>query len=181
METLCKPGALIDNPSFARQRDDSLAELDLRTIDAPIENLVRAFARIPFCFTLQSCFGHFLPEGEEEERRLEPLEPRPSDTKPVVYRIAYVALCIEAGERGRALIRRLEKLTGLDPDYVQFGSAGWFLERQVNAFVLQVEPERFKHLDRCTLDYREALHVQRTRDRFYAGLESVIRDSPGGP
>lgn len=84
---------LIDNPHFVRQRDETRGRLDLSTIDAPIKNLIQTFAKIPYCFTLQSCFGHFLFEGQKNEYNLMQL-PQSLEFKAVEYRIAYIALCV---------------------------------------------------------------------------------------
>ena len=63
----------------------------------------------------------------------------------------------------------------IDKDYIQFGSAGWFWDRQVNTYVLQVEPDRYRFKDRVFLDYREALHVEKIRDLFFQKLDGIIQ------
>jgi len=75
---------------------------------------------------------------------------------------------------GRELYRKLEDMTGFDPGYIQFGSALWFWERQVNSYVLQVEPERFKKRDTARLTYREALRVEKARNAFFARFEKTL-------
>lgn len=175
VETFTEPRALVDNPRFARQRRKALKRLDLSTIDAPIVDLIRAFAEIPCCFTLQSCFGHFLFEGARDEYNLSPLPQQPPEPRTVEYRIAYIALCVEYSESGRDLIRDLQSITAVDPEYVQFGCPDWFWSKQVNSYALQVEPARFRHEDRCRSDYQEALHIERIRNWFFTELQRLIR------
>jgi hypothetical protein len=70
----------------------------------------------------------------------------------------------------------LEDLTGIDPEYVQFGCAEWFWERQVNSYVLQVEPERYKMRDKVGVSFQEALHIERVRDRFFHELRKMVHE-----
>ena len=90
------------------------------------------------------------------------------------YRIAYVALCIEPGGTGPRLRGLLEEIPTIDRDYVQFGSPGYFWERYPNSYALQVEPERFMLKDEAVIGHREALHVQRVRDRFFEHLRELL-------
>jgi hypothetical protein len=53
----------------------------------------------------------------------------------------------------------------------------WFWERQVNSFVLQVEPERHRRRDSVEVGYREALRMQDIRDRFFRHLNELLRTS----
>ena len=57
METYIEKQPLIDNPNFLCQWDKTLKELDL-----------------PYCFTIQSCFGHFVYGDESDVHNLEPLK-----------------------------------------------------------------------------------------------------------
>ena len=91
----------------------------------------------------------------------------------VTYRIAYVALCIENSSEGKELLEKLRTIPTADSEYVQFGSAEWFWAKQVNSYVLQVEPERFKHEDQATIGYKEALHIQEVRDNFFSDLRKL--------
>jgi hypothetical protein len=147
--------------------------LDLSAVDSPIVDIVRDFARTPYCFTLQSCFGHFVYDSQPNPYSVEPLPITDGITR-VEYRIAYLALCIENSGPGRALFDALAKVPAVDPDYIQFGCADWFWERQVNSYALQVEPERHKTQDRIDIDYLEALHIQNTRDRFFAQIRKLL-------
>jgi len=93
----------------------------------------------------------------------------------VTYRIAYVALCIENSPEGKALLEDLKDISATDSEFIQFGSAEWFWDRQVNSYVLQVEPERYKDKDQVVIDYREALRIQDVRDNFFSELKNLLR------
>ncbi len=124
---------------------------------------------------MQSCFGHFLTGGEDNPRNTRPL-PVSGSRSEVEYRIAYLALCIEDSESGSAFFDDVRRVTAIDPEYVQFGYADWFWERQVNSYVLQVEPARYRTQDRALITYGEALHMERIRDRFYAEIRLLVQD-----
>jgi len=57
---------------------------------------------------------------------------------------------------------------------VQFGSVSWFWKEWPNSYALQVEPRRFMTRDEVVLAASEALHLQRTRDRFFAEVREVL-------
>ena len=173
METFVAPRPLVDNPDFASKRRANLSSLDLSVIDKPIVDVVEGFSRLPYCFTLQSCYGHFV-YGKKGKHNLDPLPDR-DDISEVEYRIAYFALCIEDSDEGRALYRDLINVPQIDPDYVQFGSAGWFWQRQVNTYALQVEPDRYKTKDNAMVDYQEALHIEEVRDRFFDEIRLILK------
>jgi hypothetical protein len=175
LETYTEPKALLENPHFLQQKRVSLARLSDGMIDAPIVALINAFNRLPYGFTLQCCYGHFLYAGQRDSHNLQPLPITEKITR-VEYRIAYVAFCIENSARGRQLLEALKGLTALDPGYLQFCCAEWFWERQVNSYALQVEPERYKHLDRTLLEYKEALHIEATRNAFFPELEDLLHE-----
>jgi hypothetical protein len=94
----------------------------------------------------------------------------------VTYRIAYVTLCLENNPEGKELLAGLRDIPAADSEYIQFGSAEWFWARQVNSYVLQVEPERFKDKDEATVDYQEALHIQQVRDNFFSEIRRVVSE-----
>jgi hypothetical protein len=175
METLTELRSFVSNPHFRQQRQQSLSQLDTSTIDPPILDLVSDLGRLPCCFTLQSCFGHFLTGGRDEPRSTRPL-PVSGSVSEVEYRIAYLALCIEDSEPGSAFFDDLRRMTAIDPEYIQFACAEWFWERQVNSYVLQVEPAGYKTRDRALITYGEALYTERIRDRFYAELRLLVQD-----
>ena len=173
METFTEPRKLIENPLFAKQRRKVLSTLSDDKIDGPIVDLIRDFNAQPFCFTLQACCGHFVHDGQPDPYSLAPL-PLLGPVGTVEYRIAYVALCVDNSAAGQNLLRRLAQIPAIDPYYIQFGSAEWFWEHQVNSYALQVEPERFKNQDKATLDYTEARQVEAVRDLFFDGLKKML-------
>ncbi len=156
METFTEPKELTENPDYKDQRQKSLLGLSDVMIDAPIIETINGFNKLPYCFTIQSCYGHFLYDGQENPHNLEPLPDRNTIAK-VEYRIGYIAFCIDNSDSGRNFFEALKKITAIDPDNVQFCSAEWFWKRQVNSYALQIEPDRFKYEDKVILDYNEAL------------------------
>ena len=127
---------------------------------------------MPQCFTLQSCYGHFVYDGQPDPDNLATLAAQ--DVGSVRYRIAYVALCIEHSATGARLRGALEDIPTIDSEYVQFGSPGWFWGLHPNTYALQVEPERFMRRDEAVIEHREALHVQRVRDQFFERLRQLV-------
>jgi hypothetical protein len=168
--------ALVENPSYQEQRRECLSALKDGMIDEPIIGLINAFNKLPFCFTLQCCYGHFLYNGQRDPHNMEPL-PRMGSISQVEYRIAYVALCMQNSDAGKLLIDDLKKITHIDSENVQFGCAEWFWERQVNSYALQVEPDRFKTEDRCVLYYEEAMKIEKIRNEFFDQLLVLINSS----
>jgi hypothetical protein len=176
METFTQAKQLVSNPQYAAQRRAALEDLQEAAIDAPLVELMQQLNRLPYCFTLQCCYGHFVYPGRDDPHNLEPL-PATAPPGGVEYRIAYLALCVENSPSGKGLLELLKEVTAIDPDNVQFGCATWFWERQVNSYVLQVEPDRYKHQDRADLGYEEALHIENLRNEFLARLGESLRDS----
>jgi hypothetical protein len=152
--------------------------MDLTGIDSPINDLVRGFSKLQYCFTLQSCFGHFLYPSNRDPVNLEPL-PLVNDIETVEYRIAYLAICIEDSIPGKELFDNLAEVPSVDPEHIQFGSADWFWERQLNSYVLQVEPDKHMTWDKCRIDYGEALHVEKIRNQFFKELTTLLRKRQG--
>jgi hypothetical protein len=163
----------VDNPHFQVQREKSLRGLTDEMIDEPIVDLINGFNRLPYCFTLQCCYGHFVYNGQKDDHNLEPLPVNDVVTK-VKYRIAYIAFCIENSLFGKRLFELLTNVTAIDPENVQFGCAEWFWGKQVNSYALQVEPDRFKHKDEAMLDHREALHIENMRNVFFQRLYELL-------
>jgi hypothetical protein len=169
METFTELKELAENPHYQVQRQKSLCDLTDDMIDGPIIDLINRFNKLPYCFTLQSCYGHFVYNGQKDSHNLEPLPVKDTIAK-VEYRIAYIAFCIENSLLGRKLFNALNKITTMDPKNVQFCCADWFWKRQVNSYALQVEPDRFKRKDTAVLDYKEALHIEKIRNEFFVQL-----------
>lgn len=174
METFTAPRAFVKNPHYHNQRREFLRKLDLSSIDPPIIDLVRDFSKLQYCFTLQSCFGHFLYPGNRDPVNLEPL-PLADGIESIDYRIAYLAICIEDSILGKELFDNLVEIPSIDPEYIQFGSADWFWERQLNSYAMQVEPIRHMTRDKCHIDYGEALHVEKIRNQLFKQLMTLLR------
>jgi hypothetical protein len=173
VETLGAPRPLVESPHYSRDRQDALTRLDPRRIDEPIVELITDFNTLACCFTLQSCYGHFISTPDQDDHNCEPVPAQ--DCGAVRYRIAYVALCLENSAVGRALLENLGRLAARDPAYVQLGSADWFWERHVNSYALQVEPARYMRMDEAVLDHAEALRVQERRDLLFEDLGELLQ------
>ena len=174
METFTEPKELVENQHYQEQREKILGELTDNMIDIPIIKLINGFNKLPYCFTLQSCYGHFIYNNQKDPYNLDPL-PITDTIATVEYRIAYICLCIENCELGQGLLGALNEITFIDQENIQFCCADWFWERQANSYALQVEPERFKHKDTAILDYREALHIEKIRNELYVRLQELIQ------
>jgi len=172
LETFAKAREFVKHRGYFHARQGSIATLDLATIDDPIRNIVEGFTALPHCFTLQCCHGHFVCSAEQDPHNFEPI---PSGYSGFVsYRIAYIAFCLENSRRGQTLRLSLERLSAIDPDYIQFGSADWFWDQMVNTYVLQVEPEAHMQEDEAILESAEARHTQAVRDRFFRELRVLL-------
>ena len=175
METFTEPKELTVNPTYQTQRQKSLQILTDEMIDTPIIKIVTGFNRLPFCFTLQSCYGHFIYKGQNDPHNLMPL-PTNKNIGKVKYRIAYIALCVENSASGNELLSELSKVPSVAPGNIQFCCAEWFWQRQVNSYALQVEPDRFKYQDMAYIEYEEALHVEWIRNKFYKQLYDLLEN-----
>jgi len=173
METFTTAREFVTNSKYFRDRDKNLNKLNLDIIDLPIREVVKCINDMPHCFTLQSCYGHFLYASGQDPHNLDRL-PHKYDGQ-VTYRIAYIALCIENSQEGHKLLDSLAQIPLLDPEYIQFGSADWFWKQYRNSYVLQVEPDRFKLQDQCIMGHTEALYIENVRDMFFEKLRDVFR------
>jgi len=172
LETFVELKPFVNNPDYQRQRRAYLSTFSIDVIDKPIVDIISGFAKLPYCFTLQSCYGHFV-YAEKGKHNLDPLTDTNSIGE-VEYRIAYIALCIENSDFGRALYDNLSAVPSNDPDYVQFGCAGWFWKGHVNTYALQVEPARYSTKDSAMVDYQEALHIEKVRANFFDEIRQVL-------
>ena len=173
METYVEAKPLVENPNFHKQRKNALRKLNLDAIDEPIVDFIKKIVSISFCFTLQSCYGHFLYSGREDPYNIEPVSITARD-QAVEYRIAYIALCVENSPSGRKLLEDISILPSIDQRNIQYGSAEWFWNLQINSFVVQVEPERFRMQDRCVVDYSEAITLEKVRNQFWQEIGRII-------
>ena len=174
METFTESKDFVNNPRYHEQRQKYLSRLDIDTIDAPIIEIISGFAKLPYCFTLQSCYGHFLHDSQKDPQNIEPL-PISDSIASVEYRIAYIALCIQNSDLGRILFHDLSRIPVIDPEYIQFGCAEWFWKRQVNSYALQIEPSRYMTKDSASVSYQEALHIEEIRNEFFSRLKEIIQ------
>lgn len=173
METFVRAKRMESNPGFQKQKEAILSGFASVEIDAPLTVLIARLNKLPCCFTLQCCCGHFIHKGNRDPFNTAAL-PEAEDIRQVDYKIAYLAFCLNESPSGRELYRKLEDMTAINPDYIQFGSALWFWERQVNSYVLQVEPDRLKRRDRVRLSYREALCAEKARNDLFARFTKTI-------
>jgi hypothetical protein len=175
MDTFMAARALVAFPGYAQERERALDAIVLGDLDAPVVDVVEAFNDLPHLFTLQCCHGHFLTHPGQDEHDLAPLPAGHGGA--VRYRIAYVAFCVQDCGPGRAFLERASRLPALvDPEYVQFGCAGWFWDQWVDSYVLQVEPVAHRYKDQAALAAGEALQTQRARDRFFEELRLLLAD-----
>lgn len=123
METFTEIKALVENPHYHHQRQKSLAGLHDGMTDRPLIEVVNAFNILPYCFTLQCCYGHFIYGGQDDPHNLEPL-PLTDTIAKVEYRIAYIALCIESSDLGRMLFDALKGIADIDPENIALQRTG---------------------------------------------------------
>ena len=173
METFIACPDIVEDPQFHAHKKKYLANLADDMIDAPIVEIINRFNTRPYCFTIQSCYGHFLYAGQPNEHSLDPL-PITSSITTIEYRIAYIAFCVESSVAGQGFLDAVKKITAVDPENIQLGSAEWFWRQQVNTYALQVEPDRFKQQDTAILDYKEALHIEKVRNLFFFKLKELL-------
>ena len=178
METLTEARPLVPNPNYGLDRQEALeglrAELAKGSIDEPTIDVLEQFARLPCCYTLQSCYGHFMIEPCVEDRNAKRVVDIGGTGTTLHYRIAYIAFCIQDSAQGRALLEELKAVAGIDSDYIQFGSADWFWKMCANSYVLQVSPRRSAYEDSCEVDKEDALRIERARDEFFEKLRQVL-------
>jgi len=172
LETFIEPKALVENPTYLKQRQKCLSGLRDDMIDAPIIEIINSFNTLSYCFTLQCCYGHFIHSGQKDPKNIDPL-PITNKIAKVEYRIAYVAFCIENSKSGKDLLDGLTNVTVFDPENIQICCAEWFWQRQVNSYALQVEPDRYKSEDKVILDYQEALTIEKIRNEFFVRLREL--------
>jgi len=173
LETYTEPNKMVENLLFQEQRLKILSTLPETRIDEPMVEIVTAFNKLPYCFTLQCCYGHFVYKNDKRSYSTKPLSVMAPDSR-VEYQIAYIAFCIENNPSGRSLFKSMEAIPGDDHQNIQFCGAEWFWERQVNSYALQVEPDRFKHKDSVTLDFEEALLIENVRNAFFVRLKELF-------
>ena len=174
MQTFCSERPLQPDPGFEAAKARALEGMDMAEIDAPIKDIITSLNKHPFCYTLQSCFGHFVSTEHPDDHNLSVVEESDSSDNPL-YRISYLALCIRADPDGKRLLSLLKKMPWeVDRDRIQFGCAKWFWNRCVNSYVLQVQPKDRADVDSLTISAREARLIQSARTRFWEALRTTI-------
>jgi hypothetical protein len=176
LETFTELKELAENPHYQAQKQNILSTITDDMIDRPIIDLINGFNKLSYCFTLQSCYGHFVYNGQKDSHNLEPLPTRDNSTK-VEYRIAYIAFCIENSPLGKKLFEVFKEIPAINPENVQFCCAEWFWKMQINSYALQVEPDRFKRKDAAIVDFKEALHIEKIRNKFFIRLYEVLKNT----
>lgn len=177
VETFVEARPLVQDVAFEEHRRRALAELEValssNAIDMAITDMIRRFSRIPYCFTIQSCHGHFVSKENGDE--VDPFSGAEcGNLYAIHYRIAYLALCVQNSAEGESLLDDLKSIAEIDPDYIQYGSANWFWNRCPNTYVLQVEPSRSACQDAVDVSMEEARHLAETRDKFFRGLDAIL-------
>jgi hypothetical protein len=180
METFAGPRPFVDNPGYEGNRCVALETLRsliaTGKIDPPLVDLMTLFSRVSHCYTIQSCFGHFVHERESDEHTTARLAPYHGMISTVFYRIAYIAFVLEKSENGLVLCHDLRALALRNPGYIQFGSAGWFWEQSVNTYQIQVAPKREKEKDSFWVTYDEALRLENVRDLLIREMAAIARN-----
>ncbi len=180
MDTFTEPKALTANPRFSSQKEKIVGMLMDDMIDKPIVDLVNGFNRLPYCFTLQSCYGHFVYDDNADPYNIEPLPESPGKPCRVEYRIAYMAFCIDNSDLGNKMLEALASIAAIAPNHIQFGCVEWFWDRQVNSYALQVAPTRSKQSDTAIIDFKDALMIEKTRNAFFTRLFEMLESCVSG-
>ncbi len=172
MDTFTPARDFINDSLFSKRRNRSLKYLDINAIDQPIKDIISMLRHVPYCFTLQCCWGHFVHDGQTDPRGLETLASYSENTT-ITYRIAYLAICIKHNDAGIGLYKNLQDIVKIDPHNIQFGSADWFWREHTNSYILQVEPERFCMKDTAVLGVPEAIYIQGIRNKMFEAIREI--------
>ncbi len=173
MRTFQEEKQPVNNPGFKNKRNSILRSLDIELIDEPIKPLIANIAKLPYCYTIQSCYGHFVHSKQSDLENLIPLDTF-TDISEIEYRIAYLAFAIKENSDSIKLLSEIRKLSDIDTEYIHFGSADWFWERHLNSYVIQVEPYRFRFHDSCIVDFTEARRLENVKKKLFEELNSLF-------
>lgn len=178
METYTQAKPMVEDLSYEARRNDSISllknELSAGNIDPPLIDLLRDISKIPHCYTLQSCYGHFVHDLQTDKNNTEPLKKYKDSISQVHYRIAYMAFSIQKSVFGRRFHDDLKKVVEIDPEFIQFGSSDWFWKQVVNTYVVQLEPKRSMSLDSVWVDIDEALYMESLREKFFSEIRDIV-------
>jgi hypothetical protein len=125
LETYTELKEFAENQHYHMQRQKSLGDLTDDMIDIPIVEIINGFNKLSYCFTMQSCYGHFVHNGQKDSHNLEPLPVKGTIGK-VEYGIAYIAFCFENSLLGTELFEVLKEIPAINPENIQFCCAEWF-------------------------------------------------------
>ena len=96
METFTEPKEMVKNPHFQNQRQNSLAGLSDEMIDSPIIDLIIGFNKLSYCFTMQSCYGHFIYGNQKNPHNFEPLPLGKLRPKPATWDLEHpIVRCLK--------------------------------------------------------------------------------------
>lgn len=183
METYTEERPLVFSPSYDSDRRKALEELRIEiakgSIDEPMMDIVERFARMQHCYTLQSCFGHFMREFSADDSNTKRVAEVEGPGSMLHYRIAYLAFCIQNSAKGRTLLEEMKEVAEISPEYIQFGSASWFWDICVNSYVLQVSPLSHACEDHFDVSIEEAFQIERTRDKFFDRMRDILSKYEG--
>ena len=176
METFINSKEMVKDNRFSVKRAEALRHLSMSDIDPKIRDIIEVFAKMRHCFTIQSCQGHIIEQstGKDRVKRIDPESELPASG---LYQIAYLALVLENSKHGRNLYQVLADISKLNNDFIQLGSAKWFWTTKgfINSYVIQVEPFRFRHLDRFNMDCEDAGKWLEARELFFKELRKRLR------
>ena len=174
MQTFCSERPLQHDPGFEAAKARALESMDMAEIDEPIKDVIASLNKHPSCYTLQSCFGHFVSTEHPDDHNLSVVEESGSSDSPL-YRISYLALCIRDNSDGRRFLSLLKRIPWeIDRDRIQFGCAEWFWNRCINSYVLQVQPKDRADVDSLTISVREVRLIQSARNHFWDTLRTTL-------
>ena len=129
METFTIPRELVHNPRYGDQRNKMLAGLSNDMIDDPIIDIVNGFNRLPCCFTVQCCYGHFTHYHQKNPHNFEPI-PAAENISSVKYGLAYICFCIDNTYALQVMPDRFKTRDSALLDYVE----ALHIEKTRNAF-----------------------------------------------
>ena len=182
METFTSPKEFEEYLFFNQRKKEALkdfySELKKGLIDRPIIDILKDFNKIPYCFTMQGCYGHFVHKKQKDSHNLESIS-RHKQKSNIKYRIAYLAIGLDNNKSGKKMYNDLEKVKDINPDYIQFGSADWFNMKCPNNFILQVEPERDKYKDTSIVEKDEALKLEKAKTNMFDELRKIAKKHLG--
>ncbi len=178
VQTYTQARPLVVDSGYEARRRVSLADLEdilsAGEIDAPIVSIIERISLIPYCFTLQSCYGHFVVGNGLSTDSVKQISHDMKRGSTIRYRLAYMAFCIQNNPSGLRLLKDLKAIAREDPEYIQFGSATWFWNRCVNSYVLQAGSVEHVSEDSFEMGIAEALRVEAARDMLYAKIAEVV-------